>query len=296
MTERTWTVIEILDTARRYLEEKDIENPRGNAEALLCRVLNLPRIELYLRHDRPLTGAETNAYRELLRRRVRREPLQLILGSVEFAGVRIEVRPGVLIPRPETEELVEFATAGISKAPDSLPRVLDLGTGSGCIAIALAARFPALTADAVDDDYDALQLAACNAQLNNVDERVRTVLCDLFAPRLLDILSPPYDLVISNPPYVAEMDFDSLAPEIRDHEPKHALAAGENGLAFYRRIGELVPQLLRPGGLLALETGFGQSTQVAMLFRDSMESVAVHNDLAGVPRILIAIRRKATLS
>lgn len=289
MTERTWTVIEILNTARQYLKEKQIENPRGNAEALLCRVLNLPRIELYLRHDRPLSTAETDTYRELLRRRVHHEPLQLILGSIDFAGARIEVRPGVLIPRPETEELVERAAAEIAKSTTPL-RILDLGTGTGCIAIALAKRFPALTADAVDIDFEVLQLAAHNARQNNVGERVRTILCDMLAPRLLEMIAPPYDLVISNPPYVAEQDFNSLAPEIRDHEPRLALVAGEEGLIFYRRVAEIAPQILRSGGILAVEIGIGQSMPVASLIRTTMQAVTVHNDLAGIPRFIFATR------
>jgi release factor glutamine methyltransferase len=291
MTERTWTVIDILNTARQHLEEKQIENPRGSAEALLCRVLNLPRIELYLRHDRPLTAAETDAYRELLRRRVRHEPLQLILGSVEFAGVRIEVRPGVLIPRPETEELVERVAAEIAKSLEPVRRVLDLGTGSGCIAVALAKRFPAMTVDAVDVDYEALQLAAHNARLNDVGERVRTVLCDMLAPRLFDLVTPPYDAVISNPPYVSERDFNSLAPEIRNHEPKQALTAGEDGLTFYRRIAELLPQLLQPGGILALEIGIGQSKAVTALLGDSVHAIEISRDMSGIPRMLIGKQR-----
>lgn len=290
MTERTWTVIDILNTARRYLEEKDIENPRGIAEALLCRVLNLPRIELYLRHDRPLSITETDAYRELLKRRIRHEPLQLILGSIEFAGVRIEVRPGVLIPRPETEELTELTVAEITKSTLSMRRVLDLGTGSGCIAVALAKRFPELTVDAVDVDYNAVQLATYNARLNAVSDRMQTLLCDMLAPRLFDYITPPYDVVISNPPYVAEEDFDSLAPEIRDHEPKQALTAGADGLKFYRRIASIAPQFLQPGGMLAVEIGIGQSMPVASLIRTTMQAVTVHNDLAGIPRFILATR------
>jgi release factor glutamine methyltransferase len=286
MSDRVWTVKEILDTARRYLEEKGIENPRGNAEALLGRALNLPRIELYLQHERPLAEAELSAFRELLKRRARHEPLQIIVGSVEFAGVRIEVQPGVLIPRPETEELTEHVAAQLVPLTSAPLRILDLGSGSGCIAIALAKRFPLLMVDAVDADFEAVRLTSRNAQANGVGERVRALLCDVFAPRFLSSIAPPYDVVVSNPPYVTEEEYESLSAEIRDHEPKRALVAGEDGLAFFRRLAGLLPDLLRPGGLLAVEIGIRQGAAVASLFCEALETVSVLRDMAGSPRIV----------
>ena len=294
MTDRVWTLKELLDTARRYLEDKGIENPRGNAEALLGKAMSLPRIELYLQHERPLTDAELSAFRELLKRRARHEPLQLILGSVEFAGVRIEVQPGVLIPRPETEELTEFAAAQLAPAAGAPLRILDLGTGSGCIAIALAKRFPFAVVDAVDADYEAVRLASRNAQANGVGDRVRAIPGDIFSPRFLTSVAPPYDALVSNPPYVTEAEYESLPLEIRAHEPKRALTAGEDGLAFFRRLAELLPTLLKSGGWFAVEIGRGQERPVNAIFAGLNYGLAVHKDMAGVPRIISAIRPKET--
>jgi release factor glutamine methyltransferase len=286
MSDRVWTVKELLGTARRYLEEKGIENPRGNAEALLGKAMSLPRIELHLQHERPLTESELGAFRTLLKRRAGHEPLQLILGSVEFAGVRIEVQPGVLIPRPETEELTEFAAAQLAPSAGAPLRILDLGTGSGCIAIALAKRYPLAEVDAVDADFEAMRAASRNARTNGVGDRVRAILGDVFSPRFLTSVAPPYDALVSNPPYVTEAEYESLSAEIRAHEPKRALTAGKDGLAFYRRMVELLPDLLRPGGLLAVEIGIRQSEAVASLFRDMLETVSVLPDMAGTPRIV----------
>jgi release factor glutamine methyltransferase len=283
MSDRLWTVKEILDTARRYLEEKTVENPRGSAEALLGKALNLPRIELYLQHDRPLTEAEVSAFRELLRRRVKHEPLQLILGSVDFAGARIEVQPGVLIPRPETEELIEQFAAQLGHEADFPLRLLDLGTGSGCVAVALAKRYPRWTVDAVDSDFEAVRLTWRNAQANGVGARVRAILGDLFSPRFEASVSPFYDALVSNPPYVSESEYESLAPEIRHHEPKHALLAGEDGLAFYRRLAVVVPQLLTAGGKIMLEIGGTQGAAVRDLFKDVMD-LTVEQDSSGHDR------------
>jgi release factor glutamine methyltransferase len=164
--------------------------------------------------------------------------------------------------------------------------MLDLGTGSGCIAVALAKRFPLLTVDAVDADYEAVRLASRNAQANAVGDRVRAILCDFFSPRFLPSIAPPYDVVVSNPPYVTEEEYESLSAEIRDHEPKRALVAGENGLAFYRRLAELLPALLKDNGWFALEIGGGQERSVSAIFAELNYPLTIHNDMAGVPRIV----------
>ncbi|RPH93013.1 peptide chain release factor N(5)-glutamine methyltransferase [candidate division KSB1 bacterium] len=295
MSERVWKVVEILSTARQFLEEKGIENPRGNAEALLGKVLNLPRIELYLQHDRPLSDDEVAAFRDFLRRRVHHEPLQLILGSVEFCGVNLEVRPGLLIPRPETEELAEIAILSLREANLNREiRVLDIGTGTGCLAIAIASALPYVRVDAVDADYEAVRCAAQNAQNNGVAERVNPILADLFTPRFTSSLAPPYDLVVSNPPYVTEAEYPELPPEVRNHEAKHTLVAEQNGLAFYRRIAELLPQLLKPKGLLIVEIGHGQNAAVSNIFSELPCRINVRSDMAGIPRIITAAWLKET--
>jgi release factor glutamine methyltransferase len=287
MSERVWTVIEILNTARGYLEEKGIENPRGNAESLLCKALGLTRVDLYVQHDRPMEIGQVNEFRELLRRRAKHEPLQLILGSVEFCGVTIDTAPGLLIPRPETEELAEWVIAHLSPLEISQRlRVLDIGTGTGCLALAIANRVKSARVDAVDLDFEAVRCATHNAERNGVADRVRVVLADLFSTRFESVIEPPYDVVVSNPPYVTEQEYQTLAPEVRDHEARHALVGPENGLAFYRRISSLLPTLLKPGGTLAVEIGATQGDAVINLFAEILRPVTLHRDMAGKPRIV----------
>jgi release factor glutamine methyltransferase len=291
MSDRVWTLIEILSTAHQYLEEKGIESARRNAEAMLGKAVGLARIDLYLQHDRPLTPAQVAAFRELLRRRAQHEPLQLILGTVDFYGVTLEVLPGLLIPRPETEELAEYVASEMSNSANVLPcRMLDIGTGTGCLAVSIAARVPHVVVDAVDVDFEAVRCTNRNAVMNGVEARVRGILADVFSDRFLSCVTPPYDVVVSNPPYVSESEFAGLPPEIRDHESRHALLAGENGLAFYRRIFDLLPTLLKPDGLLALEIGAAQGLAVEEIFQSQLMSVEVRKDLSGLPRIITGKR------
>jgi len=293
MSERVWTLIEILNTAHHYLEEKGIESARRNAEALLGKAVGLARIDLYVQHDRPLTSAQVAIFRELLRRRAQREPLQLILGTVDFYGVTLEVVPGLLVPRPETEELADYVTSEISSYAEGSPlRMLDIGTGTGCLAVSIAARVPHVEVDAVDSDFEAVRCTNRNAAVNDVEERVHGILSDAFSERFMSCVTPPYDVVVSNPPYVSESEYAALAPEIRGHEARHALIANDNGLAFYKRIAGLLPNLLRPGGLLAVEIGATQGQAVAEILQSNLVSVAVRNDLSGLPRIVTGRRKQ----
>jgi release factor glutamine methyltransferase len=253
----------------------------------LGKVLNLPRIELYLQHDRPLTESEVSAFRELIRRRVRHEPLQLLLGEVEFFGIKIAVVPGVLIPRPETELLAERVVQELKQQQrEQTLRVLDMGTGSGCLAVAVASQVPNAIVDALDIDYEAIRCAEQNAAVRGVQSRVNGILGNVFHENIAVSLHPPYDVLMSNPPYVTEDDYTQLAAEVRDHEPKQALVAAENGLAFYRRLSNLLPILLKPNGFFAFEIGIGQSPEVRALFRELSESLDVQNDYADIPRIV----------
>jgi len=297
MRPQSWTVVELLNTTSSFLAEKGIESPRRNAELMLGKVLVLPRVELYLQYDRPLKETELAAFRELVRRRSRREPLQQILGVVEFCGLTLDVPPGVLIPRPETEELVAHVVREIRSTPGlTAPRVLDLGCGSGCIAVALAVELPNAQVDAVDVDYEALRCTAKNAERHGVSGRVRTIRADVLDERFIAMVSPPYDVVISNPPYVTDAEYTTLAPEVRDYEPRHALAGGKDGMRFYRRIAELTPTLLRPGGMVALEIGADQSDAVLGLLRGALGNAVVHADMAGLPRIIMGVRPEETSS
>jgi release factor glutamine methyltransferase len=289
----TRRLIDYLNLARGFLEEKGVDNPRGDAESLMGKALGLPRIQLYMQHDRPLTEIEIGAFRELLRRRGRREPLQLILGEVEFGGVKLEMSPGLLIPRPETEQLAEFVSAQIRNAASrNTIRILDIGTGTGCISVALARADARVSVDAVDVEFAALRCAARNAARNEVAERVHVLQADVMSPRFLNLVLPPYEWVVSNPPYIAANELAGLQPEVRLHESSRALVGGETGLEFYERIADLLPELLNPGGRFALEIGVGQEAAV----RERLSSVAAEVtsilDLSGIPRIVRGTRRE----
>jgi release factor glutamine methyltransferase len=287
MSDRVWRLMDLINTSTQYLDGKGIESPRRNAEALMSKVLNLPRIDLYLQHDRPLTEPEISAYREVIRRRSRHEPLQLLLGTVEFCDVTLEIVPGLLIPRPETELLVELVTTSLrATGKVESARILDIGTGTGCIAVALAAQNPLVRVDALDINFEAVKCAERNAVLNGVKTRVRGVLGDVFHPDFLQTISPPYDVVVSNPPYVTEDEYAHLADEVRLHESKKALVAAENGLAFYRQFARLLPSLLQPGGIAAFEIGQGQADAVRSLLDSALNSLEIRKDYNGISRMV----------
>jgi release factor glutamine methyltransferase len=293
MNERVWTLLELLNTARDYLNRKGIANARGDAEALLSNVLQIPRIQLYIQHDRPIKGGEVAQYRSLLTRRAQHEPLQLLLGAVEFCDTRIHVAPGLLIPRPETEELVDSLISEIRERGKPAPiRILDIGTGTGCIAVALACHLSEAEVDAADIDFDAVRCAAANAERNQVANRVRVLSADVLSDRFLSLVRVPYDVVVSNPPYIREQDFQGLPPEVKDFESRRALLAGQNGLKFYQRIAEILPSLLSPDGILALEIGHDQASAVQTIFKPLLGSLLIRRDLAGHSRILFGSNPK----
>jgi release factor glutamine methyltransferase len=287
MSDRTWTLVEILNTAHHYLEEKGIEAPRRSAEMLLGKVLNLSRMDLYLQHDRPLKDNEVGAFRDFLRRRVKHEPLQYILGTVDFCGLALDVMPGLLIPRPETEEFVQHAAVIVRNfQQQNTVRVLDLGTGTGCIAVALAHQCAMCTVDAVDLDIEALHCTERNAARHGLEPRIHTILGDIFHPEFVKRLNPPYDLMVSNPPYVCDHDYAGLQPEVRNYEASRALLGGPDGLNFYRRMADLLPNLLRAGGALAVEIGLGQRDDIAAIFAPFFPTIHIHPDLADIPRVV----------
>jgi release factor glutamine methyltransferase len=281
--EEKWTVLKVLQWTAAYFGRKDIEQPRASAEVLLAHVLSMERIQLYLNFDRPLTPPELASYRDLIRRRAAREPTQYITGRQEFWSLELEVTPAVLIPRPETELLVEKA---LELLRNSAKRVLDLGTGSGAIALALAHECPTVHVIASDRSYAALQVAQRNALRHQLQDRVAFVLADLlsgFSP------SPaPFDFIVSNPPYVGEKEFPSLAPEIIQYEPNVALVAGPQGLAVIRRIIREAPRYLRNNGSLLLEIGAGHAEILdAELSRvPGLDHFEFLPDYAGILRVL----------
>jgi release factor glutamine methyltransferase len=281
--EERWTVLKVLQWTTEYLGLKGIDQPRASAEVLLAHVLGLERIQLYLNFDRPLTPDELAAYRGSIRRRAAREPTQYITGKQEFWSLELEVTPAVLIPRPETELLVEKA---LELVKSSSKRVLDLGTGSGAIAIALTHECRAVRVVATDISCSALQVARRNASRHGVNDRIAFVATDLFQG--FSSSSPPFDVILSNPPYVGEKEFPQLAPEIIRYEPKAALLAGPEGLLVIRRIISEAWPYLKAGGSLLLEMGVGQSEILrAELSGDCcMDRFEFIRDYSGILRLL----------
>src|SRR5438045_3862528 len=272
------TVLEVLQSTTAYLKKHDVESPRLSAEHLLAHTLQRKRIELYLEFARPLMEAELVPLRELVRRRGQGEPLQHLLGTVEFAGRVFLCDKRALIPRPETEELVERIIQAAIPPPST---ILDVGTGSGVIALTLAAQFPDAEVNAVDISDDALALARENAARLALQGRVR------FAKaNLLTELEGSFDLIVANLPYIANVDRTALSREVQ-HDPEVAVFAGERGDELVRELISIAPSHLRSGGMLALEVGIGQAENLGVLLsQKNYYDIAVIRDYCGVTRFL----------
>jgi len=253
---------------------------------MLAHVLHLARLKLYLNFERVLSETELARLREMVKRRATREPLQHILGSTSFCGLEIKCSPAALIPRPETELLAERAWQFLSTLSSQLSTALDLGTGTGCIAIALAVKAPNAMVHTVDVSDDALALAKENAVVNQVAERIIFHRGDAFAA-MSEALT--FHLIVSNPPYVPSAEIHSLQPEVRDFDPRLALDGGVDGLDFYRRIAKEAPRFLKPRGRLMLEFGDGQAEELKKIFSSEKWIVdEIVADYSARPRILIA--------
>jgi|Deesub1362A_J573_1020465.scaffolds.fasta_scaffold00062_90 release factor glutamine methyltransferase len=259
MTHR-WTVLELLREAVRYMAEKGIPTPRLDAEVLLAHALGCRRIDLYLRHDQPLTSGELDTYRHLVRRRCKGEPVAYLTGVKEFWSLPVRVTPDVLIPRSETELLVELALEylrGRLQSASSGLRVLEIGTGSGAIILALAREMPkGVEWVATDRSPQALNIARQNARDLGLYSRIRFLRGDLFSPLARE--DGPFSLILSNPPYVPSSEIHHLPREVRDFEPKDALDGGEDGLEVIRRLLVEAPAWLEEEGMFLLEAGAGQ--------------------------------------
>ncbi|MEO1172389.1 MAG: peptide chain release factor N(5)-glutamine methyltransferase [Myxococcota bacterium] len=273
MTDQRWTVDAILRVTKDFFAAKGIESARLDAELLLCHVTGLQRVQLYTHYDRPLSDAERDAYRELVRRRGTLEPVAYILGEREFYGRPFIVRPGVLVPRPETEHLVDSVLEWARGAEPV--RIADVGTGTGCIAVTLACELPAAQVVATDVEETALALAIENAAANGVSDRTEWLRRDLLP-------DGNYDAIVSNPPYIPEGD-PRVAAGVHHHEPASALYSGPDGLDVIRRLVAQAPSQLRPHGLLAFEIGAGQVRAVS----DMLPEVRFVEDLQGISRIAV---------
>jgi release factor glutamine methyltransferase len=281
------TILEVIQRSAIFLGKRGVGAPRLQVELLLAHALKMPRMNLYLNFERVLSAPEEETLRELVRRRGQREPLQYIIGSTSFCGLELAVSPNVLVPRPETELLAERAWNFLGKLPDNCPvRALDLGTGSGCLAIALAVHSPRARVDATDLSIDALNVARQNAARHKVSDRIDFHQGDGFAAVGQ---GSRFDLIVSNPPYIATGEIQTLEPEVRDHEPRVALDGGPDGLDFYRRIAAEAGDFLRPGGRVMLELNDTGGPDVGKIFKQKGWKVeAVEPDYNQFQRIFIA--------
>lgn len=273
-----------MNWTRGYFEDAGIVQPRLEAEILLAHALDVERLHLYLSPDKPLTVDERARFRTFIQQRRAGMPLQHLIGEVTFFGLRFKVRGDALIPRAETEELLDRTLRLVSR--DEPVRCLDLGTGSGVIAVCLARYLPHASVTAVDISPAALELARENATLNGVADRVAFVESDWFSH-----VSGAFDLVVSNPPYVETRALAALATEVRDHEPHVALDGGEDGIEQVRRLAAGMENHLQPGGRILLEIGCDQGPRVRRLLADAgLVDVSVELDLAGLERFAVARR------
>ncbi len=283
------TLIDMLRRSEEYLRKHGVPEARRNAELLASHVLGKSRLDLYLEHERPLEKGEIDRLRDVLTARKARKPLQYIFGEAEFFGLSLDVDENVLIPRPETELLVEEALKSLGEMTGEKKIVYDIGTGSGCIAVSIAKNCEDCAVYASDVSAEALKTASGNAAKNGVSDRILFLLGpDLEAFR--NSSAPKADVIVSNPPYVSESEMEGLEPEVRDYEPLQALNGGPDGLDVIRRIVEESPGMMRPGGELLLEVGMGQSGKVAAYIssRGRYGGAEIRRDYQGIERIVRA--------
>lgn len=283
-----WTIRRVLEWTTGYLKERGSESPRLDAELLLAHARGCPRIQLYTAYDEPLPDAVRATMRELVQRRAAAEPVAYLIGQREFFSLPFHVTPAVLIPRPDTETLVMEALNVLK--PRAAPAVLDLGTGSGCIAVALAVNLPAARITAVDLSHAALEVARRNAARHKVADRVQFLEGDLFDPLPA---GARFDAIVSNPPYVRTGEIPELQAEVRS-EPHGALDGGEDGLDTIRRIVDNAPSRLVPGGALLIECSPEQAAAVRGLLEQQGDftSVGIRQDLSSQPRVVMARRKE----
>ncbi len=281
----SWTVLELLNWSADYLEKKGIENSRRNVEELLCLTLKCKRLDLYLKFEMPLKPEELATYREFFKRRANREPLQYILGETDFYNSKIKLHKKVLIPRPETEILVEKVLEKVDSLDLESVKILDIGTGSGCIAISLALEIPDSKVLGIDLSEDAISLATDNAVFNEVPNAKFIKRNALDNPRKTGI----FDLIVSNPPYIESSEIPKLMPEVKDFEPILALDGGEDGFDFYRKIIPNCHSLLKDGGFVFFEVGHTQAQKLKeILLQNSFSEVEIFKDYSGIERIVSA--------
>lgn len=281
-----WTILRMITWGTDYFKKKGVDSPRLTIELMLAHVLKVTRFDLYLQFDRPLISSELEVLRGMVRRRATREPLQYILGEAHFYRRTFTVNPAVLIPRPETELLVEE----VLRRTQSI-RCLDIGTGSGCIGITIALERPETEVVAIDASKEALEVAVMNGEALGA-KNIQFQEVDFFDDAGMRSLGT-FDLIVSNPPYVPVAEMPHLQPEVRDYEPRLALTDDGDGYRFYRRFLDVAPYLLRSPGTVFFELGFGHAPTVRQLFTSAGYEVDVLTDLDRVERFLYATTERA---
>jgi len=289
------TILEALIRATEILRENKIDNPCSTTEIFLSSVLNLKRVELYLNKDRILTQQENEKFNSYLQQRISGKPIQYVTGEVGFFGLEFKIDPRAMIPRPETEVLVSEIVEQFKKTKKEFDplKVVDIGTGSGVIAITLAKELANSLIYATDISKDALELAKENAERNDVEQRIEFIYGDLFEPLIEKNFENSIDCVVSNPPYVKDSELGKLDKEIRNYEPKVALLSGEDGIGFHKKITEGAVTYLKSGGLLAFEVGLGDAERLTEFIasNNSYENIKIVKDLAGIKRVVLAMKR-----
>ena len=286
MAAPTWTIKSLLQWTTEYLQKKGFESPRLESQLLLSHVMNCSKIELVARSLDEPSDAERTRFRALIQKRAEGVPVAYLIGEREFYLLKFAVTPATLIPRPETETLVMEALAHLKSRPSA--KVLDIGTGSGCIAISLAHQLKGIHVVAGDISTEALAVALTNAQRHGMTDRVEFRHGDLFK---VCNANEQFDLVVSNPPYISDSELSTLDVDVRDHEPRSALAGGVDGLDFYRRIAKDANAFLKPGGSLMLEIGMTQGDSVRRLLEAAhFDAITIVNDMARRQRVVTGIR------
>ncbi len=285
---KIWSILDLITWGTEYLNDKKIDDARLNIELMLAQVLRLQRIQLYTSFDKPLTEEELSVFKELLKRRLTGEPLHYILGETEFMGLKFSVDKRVLIPRPETELLVEKSIGLIKErfAEGLKISILDIGTGSGCIAVSLAKSVPQSNIVAIDNSIEALEIAKLNGERNGVAERIRFELIDIFNG-LKPLSIGKYQCIVSNPPYISTKEFSEVSNGVRDFEPLSALTDGGDGLKFYPAIANAGNELLSDDGIIGVEHAYDQSESVQKIFADhGFILISIVKDYQGIKRHL----------
>lgn len=281
---KVWTLIELVNWTSGYFKKNKIESPRLTTELLLCHLLNCDRIQIYTNYDKPIMPIELGQYKKLIQRVVANEPVQMIIGKTAFRNLEIRVDDSTIVPRPETELMVEEI---LKVTKDANINILDIGTGSGCIALSLAKQLKSARITGIDIAEKSIALAKLNAEINSI-ENVTFLVADVYKYSF----DSKFDVIVSNPPYINKDEYLKLPPEILNYEPKHALTDGEDGLSFYRFFASKFVTMIKPNGSFFLEIGWNQANEIVRIFDSNLYRIELLKDWNNISRIVKGRLRK----